>query len=105
MSSLRSAKQVSWPVCYEQLLVPTLFQVEAFNKKECPGQDVWPCKGFSYLQRDDGKEVAGAEVGWGDLYLNVPLANDANWREDMPQAAEKKKGVKKIEMMSLESVA
>ena len=105
VSSLRQENQVSWPVCYEKLVSPTLFDVEAFNERQCPGQDVWPCKGFSYLERDDGKEAAAAEVGWGDLYLNVPLANEKNWRADMPQAEQKHVGIKKIAMMPMGGVA
>ena len=97
--------KVSWPVCYEKLVAPTLFDVEAFSEKDCPQQDVWPCKGFPYLERDDGKEAAAAEVGWGDLYAKVALANDKNWRADMPQAAEKRKGVKSIKMMPLSTIA
>ena len=43
-STLRRAKQTSFPRCYDTLGVPTLFEVEAFNPRECPKDDIWPCK-------------------------------------------------------------
>merc|ERR1711988_521316 len=42
-STLRSAKQTSFPRCYAQLGEPTLFAVEAFNPRQCPRDDLWPC--------------------------------------------------------------
>lgn len=43
VSSLRSMKQTSFPVCYDLLLEPTVFEVEAFSMKACPRDDIWPC--------------------------------------------------------------
>ena len=43
-STLRSAKQTSFPRCYESLGEPTLFKVEAFNPRMCPTDDIWPCQ-------------------------------------------------------------
>ena len=43
-STLRSAKQTSFPRCYDRLGEPTLFQVEAFSPRDCPRDDLWPCK-------------------------------------------------------------
>ena len=43
VSTLRSQEQGSFPRCYEELLVPVLFAVEAFNPRACPHDDVWPC--------------------------------------------------------------
>jgi hypothetical protein len=43
VSSLRSEKQVSFPVCYESLGEPVLFKVEAFNPTQCGHDDIWPC--------------------------------------------------------------
>ena len=31
------------PHCYDPLLEPTVFEVEAFNPAQCPRDDVWPC--------------------------------------------------------------
>ncbi|CAM9352653.1 unnamed protein product, partial [Ectocarpus fasciculatus] len=42
-SSLRAAKQSSFPRCYEKLGVPTVFAVEAFDPKACGKDDMWPC--------------------------------------------------------------
>ncbi len=44
VSTLRSQHSGSFPRCYEMLLEPTVFQVEAFSLAECPRDDLWPCK-------------------------------------------------------------
>ena len=31
------------PGCYDPLLEPTVFAVEAFSPAQCPRDDVWPC--------------------------------------------------------------
>lgn len=43
VSTLRSQKSGSFPVCYELLAEPTVFKVEAFSPSECPFEDIWPC--------------------------------------------------------------
>ena len=43
VSTLRSEKSGSFPRCYEELLVPTVFEVEAYNPMACPRDDIWPC--------------------------------------------------------------
>ena len=43
VSSLRSKKSPTYPVCFEVLKVPTLFKVEAFDPAQCPDDDLWPC--------------------------------------------------------------
>lgn len=65
VSTLREAKQTTFPVCYEGVILmiyfaklfesqiflsclpglfePTVFQVEAFNPRQCPKDDIWPC--------------------------------------------------------------
>lgn len=43
VSTLRSKKSGSFPKCYEMLLEPTVFEVEAFSLKQCPHDDIWPC--------------------------------------------------------------
>jgi hypothetical protein len=42
-STLRTAKSGKFPTCYEELVPPVVFEVEAFNKRHCPLDDVWPC--------------------------------------------------------------
>jgi hypothetical protein len=42
-STLRSQKQTTFPVCYDLLIEPTVFKVEAFNPRQCPHDDIWPC--------------------------------------------------------------
>jgi hypothetical protein len=47
VSTLRSAKQTGFPRCYDLLAEPTVFQVEAYSPKECPHDDLWPCKNIA----------------------------------------------------------
>lgn len=42
-STLRQQHSPSYLTCYEELLEPTVFEVEAFNKNQCPNDDIWPC--------------------------------------------------------------
>ena len=35
-STLRGEKSVTYPKCYDELLEPTVFEVEAFSKRSCP---------------------------------------------------------------------
>ena len=39
----------SFPHCFDQLLVPTVFEVEAYNPIVCPHEDIWPCRGKQSL--------------------------------------------------------
>ena len=43
VSTLRNSKSPEYLGCYDELLEPTVFQVEAFNKNQCPLDDIWPC--------------------------------------------------------------
>ena len=43
VSTLRKEKSAAYPACYDELLEPTVFQVEAFSPHECPHDDIWPC--------------------------------------------------------------
>jgi hypothetical protein len=43
VSTLRDSKSPAYLGCYDELLEPTVFQVEAFNKNQCPHDDIWPC--------------------------------------------------------------
>ena len=43
VSTLRAVKQTTFPRCYDELLEPTVFKVEAFSVTECPKDDIWPC--------------------------------------------------------------
>lgn len=42
-STLRDKAQSTFPRCYEFLGEPVIFKVEAFDRKACPLDDVWPC--------------------------------------------------------------
>jgi hypothetical protein len=43
VSTLREQPQWDFPGCWDELLVPTVFEVEAYNKIECPNDDITPC--------------------------------------------------------------
>eukprot|EP00164_Ancoracysta_twista_P007808 GFYU01011160.1.p1 GENE.GFYU01011160.1~~GFYU01011160.1.p1 ORF type:complete len:396 (-),score=82.69 GFYU01011160.1:53-1240(-) len=43
VSTLRDSLSPTYPRCFEELLEPVLFEVEAFSPRQCPRDDVWPC--------------------------------------------------------------
>lgn len=60
VSSLRTEQQTTWPVCYDPLGVPTLFEVEAFKSDQCPTDDIWPC--------DPPADYRSPRLDWGSLH-------------------------------------
>ena len=42
-STLREAKPWAFPGCFEELIAPQIFEVEAWDPKQCPHSDMWPC--------------------------------------------------------------
>ena len=34
------------PSCFEELLAPVVFPVEAYHPRKCPGHDFTPCANF-----------------------------------------------------------
>lgn len=44
VSTLRQSKHWGFPGCHNELVFPVIFEIEAFNPKECPHDDLWPCK-------------------------------------------------------------
>mmetsp|Transcript_30231 Transcript_30231/g.30716 ORF Transcript_30231/g.30716 Transcript_30231/m.30716 type:complete len:469 (+) Transcript_30231:81-1487(+) len=47
ISTLRPQQQSGFPGCYDELLEPTVFEVEAFNLQQCPRDDIWPCNNIN----------------------------------------------------------
>lgn len=64
VSTLRSARMTGFPRCYEVLAEPTVFKVEAYSPKECPKDDLWPCK-----RPGGGQPLL---VDWGKLAAPIP---------------------------------
>ena len=52
-STLRSSMSPAYPVCYEDLKSPVIFDVEAWKKSVCGHDDIWPCR----EQRQEGVEA------------------------------------------------
>lgn len=69
-STLRATKSPTYPTCYEPLVVPVLFEVEAFNDRMCGQNDVWPCKKKS--PSGQYKMAEALPVGFGDLFKKIP---------------------------------
>ena len=71
VSSLRAARSKSFPKCYEELGEPTLFEVEAFDFKQCGDDDVWPC--------DVNREVTKtSQIAWGKMCTGSICLNPGN---------------------------
>jgi len=69
-STLRAAKSKAFPMCYEELGEPTLFQVEAFNFKQCLNDDVWPCEAAT--------DIKTMGIPWGDMCTGKLCKNPNN---------------------------
>jgi len=54
--------QVSFPVCYEPLGQPVLFEVEAFKPHICPDDDLWPCS------PPEGMHIP--TIDWGKMFVD-----------------------------------
>lgn len=42
-STLRDETAWSTPTCFTELIAPQVFEVEAWNPRDCPHDDMWPC--------------------------------------------------------------
>ena len=70
VSTLRSQRSKAFPMCYEELGEPTLFEVEAFDYRRCLDDDIWPC--------DAGKDVKTPRISWGDMCHGALCLNPNN---------------------------
>lgn len=43
ISTLRDEEAWATPNCFDELVAPQVFEVEAWNAKDCPHDDMWPC--------------------------------------------------------------
>ena len=74
-STLRSSKSPLYPVCWELLGEPILFEVESYKPKLCPNDDMWPCDWGSPACSEHRPCPMGAApmakpppvVSWGEL--------------------------------------
>ena len=75
-SSLRASISPKYPVCYEPLLEPVLFKVEAFKPRTCGQSDIWPCNELSTARDREqpgiGKmAVRQPNLNFGELYKKI----------------------------------
>ena len=65
ISTLRAETSASYPGCYDELLEPTVFQVEAFSPHDCPHDDIWPCPPQTRAKgRLDGAGADRTRIHW-----------------------------------------
>lgn len=91
-STLRSSATALFPGCYEELLEPVLFEVEAFKLRACAHDDIWPCKAASdprYVvpipwgpleDLVDRKEDRGPGTNWAQLKQTAKRQREQNHR-------------------------
>ena len=71
-SSLRSTSSPTYPICYEPLVVPVLFEVEAFKPKLCASDDMWPCDRVGKTSGRDAMQVNRPPLGFGPMFKKIP---------------------------------
>jgi len=67
ISTLRDASSKAFPICYEDLGEPLLFEVEAFNFLKCENDDISPC--------DVSPGVKSPQMGFGKMCNDVELCD------------------------------
>ena len=50
VSTIRATEHYDMPKCWETLIYPVSFEVEAFDPKQCPTDDLWPCTKYTRIQ-------------------------------------------------------
>ena len=74
-SSLRSTNSPAYPICYEPLVEPVLFEVEAFKPKVCANEDIWPCDRRGKTSGRDAMQVNKPVLGFGSMFKKIPHQN------------------------------
>ena len=74
-SSLRASLSPKYPVCYEPLLAPILFDVEAFKPKMCGNKDVWPCDKKEDHSGMEKMSESLPSLDFGSLFKKIPHLN------------------------------
>ncbi|KAL9644086.1 hypothetical protein ABK040_005552 [Willaertia magna] len=69
VSTLRNEMHYDMPKCWEQLLYPVSFEVEAFSVKQCPNDDLWPCTDRPNEANHQGRELVKVDtVGSNEVF-------------------------------------
>jgi hypothetical protein len=70
-STLRDEEGWTMPGCFEQLVAPQVFEVEAWNPAQCPKSDIWPCEHEQEtegrLSKEDARRGRGGFADLGEM--------------------------------------
>jgi hypothetical protein len=75
-STLRGKISPAYPICYEPLVEPVLFEVEAFKPNVCPNNDIWPCKLTTKPSRENMQEEIPIDFSY--FFKKIPHYRNTN---------------------------
>ncbi|KAF0980071.1 hypothetical protein FDP41_001224 [Naegleria fowleri] len=78
ISTLRDNAHYDMPQCWETLVHPVSFEVEAFNPKQCPTDDLWPC--VEYPERIKSKTAP--EIPINNVNDQYPALKPMKFKSD-----------------------
>ncbi|KAG2389287.1 hypothetical protein C9374_013847 [Naegleria lovaniensis] len=78
ISTLRDNAHYDMPQCWETLVHPVSFEVEAFNPAQCPKDDLWPC--VEYPERIKSKTAP--EIPINNINDQFPALRPMKFKSD-----------------------